>query len=52
MKFQLRPMLQNACRRKRLRTLTRYRIEIAGYLERVSDGRVEELFVPGRNIGT
>ncbi len=52
MKFQLRPMLQNVCRRKRLRSLTRYRIDIAEHLNGASDGRVEELFFPGRNIGT
>ena len=52
MKFQLRPMLQNVCRRVRLRSLSRYHIEIAEYLERVYDGRGEESFFPGRNIGT
>ena len=45
-------MLQIVCRRVRLRSLSRYHIEIAEYLERVSDGRGEELFFPGRNIGT
>ena len=45
-------MLQILCRPKRLRSVARYRIEIAEYLEKVSDGRVEDLFFPGRNIGT
>ena len=45
-------MLQNVCRRMRIRSLSRYHIEIAEYLERVSDGRGEGSFFPGRNIGS
>ena len=45
-------MLQNVCRRMRFCSTSRYQIEIAGNLERVSDGRSEEPFYPGRNIGT
>lgn len=45
-------MLQNACRRMRLRSVSRYHIEIAEYLEGVSDDRLEEFLCPGRNIGS
>ena len=45
-------MLQNVCRRKCFRTLMRYRIDIAEYLQRMSDDRVEVTCFRGRNIGT
>lgn len=45
-------MLQNACRRMRLRSVSRYHIEIAEYLEGVSGDRREEFLCPGRNIGS
>jgi len=45
-------MLQNACRRNRFRSLMRYRIDIAEYLKRVPNDRVEGFYFPGRNIGT